>query len=362
MSRSLARALFPWMAAVGLASPSASATAAPSVTATSATPAFRLLPEGHVSPAPSTAAPAHVAAGEQVSGFVFASTPPEQAKMLRMNQVGVSYLFGSAARANAFSAGRGDEDDEASATCFVDGESASAPTEQEEGEVANTSNAQSAPPAKEWPAQGSSMLSMQFPLGSSGARTHAVHTETLVVDGGGQASLEMTDAWADAQTHGVRLIGRSRLPLRRIFIGPNGVEVYAAREGAAVQVVVRPPKSPADPELRSLIVALPGGQSGASDCSHLRFVLRAGRGQGQMAAMQSIALLPPLDGDEPVITDEAEGSPQTRASLLLQGMRRRPYQLSISATQSGADPDPVLTVSVGWVGRERPGGFTGREG
>jgi hypothetical protein len=356
VSRSFAGVLCPWIAALGLASSTAFAADEPPLTATGATPGFRSLPEGHVAPVPSAAAPAHIAAGERVSGFVFASTPAEQAKMLRMNQVGMSYLFASATRAKAFSAGRGDEDADASATCFVDGESALSPAEQDEEDDADMPNARSSPPPKEWPAQGSSMLSMQFPLRSPGTRTHAVHAEKLVVGADGQASLEMTDAWADAETHGVRLMARSRLALRRIFIGPNGVEVYAAREGAVVQVVVRAPTSPADPELRSLIVALPGGQSGATDCGHLRFVLRSGRGQGQMAVMQSIALLPPLDGDEPVIPAEAKDSAETKASLLLQAMRRRPYQLSVSASQSGADPDPVLTVSLGWVGRERPGG------
>jgi hypothetical protein len=362
MNRSRARTLCPWIAAMGLASPSASAADSPSVTATDETPAYRFLPEGHVAPVPSAAAPVDVSAGERVSGFVFASAPPEQAKMLRKNQTGISYLFASAARAKAFSAGRGDEDDEASATCFADGQDALEPTEHEGEDDANTRGTQPSSPHKEWPAQGSSMLSWQFPIGSPGARTHAVHAERLVADGKGQASIEMTDAWADAQTHGVRLIARSTLPLRRIFVGPNGVEVYAGRDGTVVQVVVRAPTSPADSQLRGLNVALPGGQNGNSDCGHLRFALHTGRGQGQMAALQSVALLPPLDGDEPLIPAEAEDSPETQAALLLQSMRRRPYQLSISVSQSGADPDPVLSVSVGWVGRERAADFTGREG
>jgi hypothetical protein len=362
MSRSLAGALAPWIAAMTLASPSASAADLPSVTPAGETPAYRSLPEGRVAPVPNETAPVDVSARERVSGFVFASAPPRQAKMLRNNQVGISYLFASAARAKAFSAGEGAEDDEASATCFVDGQDAVEAADEDGDDNANPRSTQASSPHKPWPAQGSSMLSWQFPIGSPGSRTHAVHAERLVTDGKGQASIQMTDAWADAQTHGVRLIARSIFPLRRIFVGPNGVEVYAGRDGTAVQVVVRAPTSPADPQLRSLNVALPGGQNAGSDCGHLRFALQTARGQAQMASLQSVALLPPLDGDEPVIPPDADDSPETQAAMLLQAMRRRPYQLSISASQSGADPDPVLSVSVGWLGRERASDFTGREG
>jgi murein DD-endopeptidase MepM/ murein hydrolase activator NlpD len=379
VSRGLA-VLSPWIAGFVLACPAASAASAasappeadpPPLTATGATPSFRALPEGHVALVPSKPAPSHIGAGERLSGFVLAPAPREQVKMLRMNQMGVAYLFASSARAKAFSEGKGDEDDAASVTCFADGENASAPSEEEDD--ANESRAGAPkkpgpdgesrePLPMEWPLQGSSMLSMQFALASPGPRTHAVHAERLVTDGKGQASLEMTDAWVDAQTRGVRLIGHSRLPLRRVFVGPNGVEVYAARDGGAVQVVLRAAKSPPDPELKGINVALPGGQVAGSDCGHVRFALRVARGHAQMAILQSIALLPPLEGDEPVIADGADESPEAKAAFSLQAMRRRPYQLSISASQFAADPDPVLSISVGWIGRERPGTFAGREG
>src|SRR5258708_33309837 len=68
---------------------------------------------------------------------------------------------------------------------------------------------------------------------------HVVHRERFIRGGQGGASLEVADAWVDGRTGGVRLIGRSTLPLARMFVGPNGVEVYGARSGDTLEVVLR---------------------------------------------------------------------------------------------------------------------------
>jgi len=43
----------------------------------------------------------------------------------------------------------------------------------------------------------------------------------------------------------VRVFERSTLALQRVLVGPNGVEVYAARDGDALQLVVHVPEHPA---------------------------------------------------------------------------------------------------------------------
>jgi hypothetical protein len=192
---------------------------------------------------------------------------------------------------------------------------------------------------------------------------HALHAERFVSGQDGQASLAIADAWIDARTRGVRLLGRSTLPLSRVFVGPNGLEVYAARDGDAVQVVLHTPQRPFDdaaladqlrPRLRSMAVSLPDRSGSSTDCGHLRFTLRPSQGGGQMAVLQATAFLPPVDGDfGPTADGESE---ESRGSRILQAMRQRAFQLGVSATESSADRSPVISIGLGWIGRERVGG------
>ncbi len=345
-----------WSLAMGLLSAVAAA-GAPAIAPTGATPSFQSLPEGHVAPMPSSHAPAYVAAGAKVAGFVVVPPPPEQSKALRGSESGLTYVFSTAARAKATLSGNGQFDDGTPQTCFVDGESAS---EEDDGAPGSAK-----PPPRAWPSQAGSMQAMSFQLSGAGA-VHPMHAERLSVDGSGHGQLAITDVWIDLRTRGVKLIGRGSLPLQRIFVGPNGLEVYAARDGAGLQIVVRAATSPiegalaaarAASELGTLSVTLPGGINGGGDCGHARFELRPGPGEGQMATLQSVALLPPLAGDEAVTpAGEQAPSPDAIAAMRLQAMRRRPFQLSVSATESASDETPVLSVAVGWLGRERRNG------
>jgi hypothetical protein len=342
--------------AMGLVSAVAAADT-PAIAPTGATPSFRSLPQGHVASMPSSHAPATVEAGARVAGFVVVPPPPEQSKALGGGESGVTYVSSTAARARAMFSGNAQLDDTTPQTCFVDGESAS---EQEDGAAGSTT-----PPPRAWPSQAGSTQAMSFQRSGAGA-VHPMHAERLSVDGRGHGSLAITDVWLDARTRGVKLIGRSRLSLQRIFVGPNGLEVYAARDGTGLQIVVRAATSPIEgasaaarvaSELGTLTVVLPGGTSGGGDCGHVRFELRPRPGEGEMATLQSVALLPPLAGDEAVTSarDEAP-SPDSIAAMRLQAMRRRPFQLSVSATESSSDETPVLSVAVGWLGRERRNG------
>ena len=348
----------------------------PPAAKTGAMPSFASLPEGHVAALPETPPPERVAAREKAGGFVAAPMPKEQATQLLQARQDVvfSYLFADEQQARAFAKSRGSQDDRADA-CLVDGGNAETLTSgrgSEEGEAE----------PREWPATYASTLSFQreanrvsgkpgqvvvrsrrHARSSSGGDIHAVHSERFVAGQDGRASLEIADAWFDARTRGVRLLGRSTLPLLRVFVGPNGLEVYAARDGAAVQIVLHAPDRPSDdaalgdqlrPRLRSMAVTLPDHNGGNTDCGHLRVALRAPRGVGEMATLQSIAFLPPLDADP---GDAPDGeSDEGRGSRLFQAMRQRPFQLGVSATASSTDKSPVLSVALGWIGRERTGG------
>jgi hypothetical protein len=345
----------------------------PPAAKTGAVPSFATLPEGHVADLPSATPPRRVAANEKITGFVTATMPSEQARQMRLarQDVAFSYLFADEEQAKAFAQSHGNQEGKTDA-CLIDGGNAEA-LKSLHGDADDDG-------PHEWQSSYSSMLSFQFETtpGASGATVvrskrrmrsspggdvHAVHSERFVAGADGHASLEITDAWFDARTRGVKLLGRSTLPLQRVFVGPNGLEVYAARDGEAVQVVLHTPDRPSDDaalaeqlraRLRNLFVTLPDRNSGNADCGHLRITLRAPAGIGQMATLQSSAFLPPVDGDSGEAPDDE--SEQARGSRLFQAMRQRPYQLTVSATASSTDRSPVVSIALGWIGRERTGG------
>jgi hypothetical protein len=336
---------------------------APPLAKLGATPSFVRLPEGHVAAMPEGAPPSTIGAHEKLPGFVVVPPPLAQRKYLARAEkdAGLAFVFADREHAKRFLASRAVEDDGAD-TCFVEGErTRAAPRKQSDGEDADDAMA---PANSDWPAQGSSQLSLQFRRSEPAGAVRAVHAERLVTEGAGLAILQATDAWVDPRTHGVRLIARSRVPLARVFVGPNGLEVYAARDGGGVQVVVRASLHPVDdaavsealrPLLRNLAMVLPDGSAITSDCGHLRLALHPSPEAAQMASLQSNAFLPPLDEDEPDGPAQAFESRESRASRKVQAMRRRPFQLSVSASESSVDAHPVFSVTVGWIGRERPG-------
>ena len=343
----------------------------PPAAKTGAMPSFAALPEGHVADLPTATPPKRVAAKEKIAGFVAEQMPTEQARQMRFarQNMAFSYLFPDAEQAKAFAQSKGNQEGKTDA-CLVEGGNA----ETLKNILSNEDE------RHEWQSSYSSMLSFQFETNpgatgpmivrskrrvqsSPGGDVHAVHSERFVAGTDGHASLDIADAWFDARTRGVRLLGRSTLPLQRVFVGPNGFEVYAARDGEAVQVVLHTPDKPADDSalaeqlrgrLRNMFATLPDRNSGNSDCGHLRITLRAPAGVGQMATLQLAAFLPPVDGDSGEVPDDE--SEQARGSRLFQAMRQRPYQLTVSATSSTADKDPVVSIALGWIGRERTGG------
>jgi len=333
-------------------------------------PSFLSLPEGRVPPPPDTKPPTHLAASEKVDGFNPTGLPPEQLEQMRAarQDTRVTYLFSDETQVKEFKSSRGGRDGKIDACLTDGGDITSLTRNQNEGDE----DAEAEPRA--WPSNFQSMLAFQFELNPnaqtgrglkrsrrrSGGDMHVVHSERFVAGQDGSASLAITDAWFDVRTRGARLVGRSTLPLSRVFVGPNGLEVYAARDGEALEVVFHAPDKLSEddalsdqlrPRVRNLNVALPDRSGANGDCGHVRFTLRPSAGSGQMATLQATAFLPPLDG---VLEPAPEGeTSDARGSRLLQAMRQRPFQLSVSATSTSVDPRPVVSIALGWVGRER---------
>jgi hypothetical protein len=289
-------------------------------------------------------APDLVKASERVAGFVIVPPPAEQQKQIvRYGQdYGFAYLFPDAERARQYRASR--PVDAPPNVCFSEaGPDASG--EDEDG-------ADGAPSTPAWSSSGTSQTTLQWRASDPRTAVHAMHSEVFVAESDGRASLRIVDAWVDPRTRGARLIGRSTLPLSRIYTGPNGLELYAARDGSAVQVVVRAAGradgsvvSALERSARNLTMILPDGNVAGTDCGHVRIALKPSPGSAQMAILQSVAFLHPLATPGAPVVDE----PKLQAP---ESFRRRPFQLSVSASQSTTDPRPVLSVAAAWIGRE----------
>jgi hypothetical protein len=333
-------------------------------------PDFASLPSGHVSDVPSAKdRPARIGAAEKVPGFYTMSVPKVQAGYH------YAYLVGDAQELEALQAlqkrkGGPKPRPSPSTTCFVDGERSRAMREKEAGP---------------WEAGGAERLTLHVsndgqrsrkkdPLDTHGV--YAIHAERFVAGDGGKASLEMTDAWVDALTLGARLVGRSTLPLVHVASGPSGIEIYAARDKDRVEVVVTPAKPPlpqGEALARASTMFANGGLSAtlsdnrgfSSSCGHMRVSLHLERGAADMAVVQATALLPPLDkeaasdgeGEQAAGVKQAIALPEEMRKLkeeakAFQALRRRPVSISVSASELSVDPQPVLSVAMGWSGKE----------
>jgi hypothetical protein len=179
-------------------------------------------------------------------------------------------------------------------------------------------------------------------------RVAAVHLEKLVRDDDGGASLEYRDAWVDPVTMGSRLITSGVLHFARVATGPTGLVVYAARDKDVVHFVVEPGASPSDePMLRNVVRSVSAQlpqpfNFGNSDCGFLRATLPATADSAEMATVTTTAItgitIPPPRTDGP------NERPRTA--------RRRTLLVHASATRSSVDPEPVLSIAMGWSGRE----------
>jgi len=195
------------------------------------------------------------------------------------------------------------------------------------------------------------MVSWQAPRPSDNAwtKTHrplrvaAVHMERLVRHEDGREELEYRDAWVDPLTLGSRLIGNGSIPLARVATGPAGLAVYAARDHDVVHIVVEPGPAPSnEPTLRAITrnLQLQAAGFGQSDCGFLRVTIPAD--DAEMVTFTTTAITK-VDVPPPS-TDGLPGRPRTA--------RRRGLLVFASATRSSADPEPVVSITFGWSGRE----------
>jgi hypothetical protein len=191
----------------------------------------------------------------------------------------------------------------------------------------------------------------------------ALHGER-VVDDDAIVRLESTDAWFDTSTHGMRLIGKTSLPLRHLASEPGGFDVYAGRDERPdgkrlVQFVVLrrkdapvPPHFSAPSGLVGFRIDGAGLPSTASACSHLRVPLGTAVNAADSATLRLMATLPPLGPGEksPAAPIADFGLPSTTP---MKDVRTRSLDLHVGVSQMSSEREPLLAVSASWAAREQ---------
>lgn len=302
-----------------------------------ALPRVSTLPAGHVPELPLRARPVAIAASERVPGFW--ATRPYAAQAYR-KQVGRAFpqfvmVHGSEAAAEAAIKGRGPGLGLRDTPCFLSSQSRGTPTA-----------------VVEWSSTFSGTATVHV---QDNAAVHALRAEEVVIDQDGKATLQVAQAWVDARTLGVRLASRTSLPLALVATGPRGLQIWALRRERDVEVVVtQGAAARAHPFSQGMqFLHANGIGGGASQCGHVRFALRAAGGDGDMATVQADVPLPPRDGERPGDTSILAAFGLDKLPRDQQSTRARQLRIGVSTSATSRDPDAVISVGMGWVGKDR---------
>lgn len=185
-------------------------------------------------------------------------------------------------------------------------------------------------------------------------RVSVVRAQRFVPGAKGSAKLYITDAFADVVSKGTKLINKSTIPLSRVAVGPNNIEVYAARDGERVRFIVARGKSPVEGVDKEIEQFARGIQvealvdSGFSSCSFVHTTAAVDHGGGQT---MTVNVQVPTSVEEfkvpPNARQRSFGIEEESVRRAIQ-LRRVAVRLSVSKSKS--DRAPVVSVSFGWNG------------
>lgn len=127
------------------------------------------------------------------------------------------------------------------------------------------------------------------------------------------------------------------------------------RRGSEVEVVVTPsPAARAQPLSLGIQFQQSNGLTGAlSQCGHVRFALRAKGGDGDMATVQADIPLPPRQGERRQEGGVLQMFGLDKLPPDQQSTRARLLRIGVSTSSASRETDALLSVAMGWVGKER---------
>lgn len=328
---------------------------------------------------PHSQAPDHIPPTEKVEGFFPSAPPVDQQKRVKERggyQYWAMYSTENEAKHYAQAGWGGPHDQDGPRTCFTTGWSHSDHLEFYQYVPPPPPK----PGSKEWVAEQkrNAARGIKPTITKPGAKptpppkpntVRGIRAERFVVGANDTATLEMTDAWFDYTELGVREHAKSSVPFAKIASGPNGLTIYAARDDKQVTFIVTPPKAPEmdgpNPQaLRNiasrLFAQLPNSSSTSStECGYLRMSLATGPGTGAMASVLATAFLPvsvedaadlPSNKTDPdADQDEEKRAADQRKRIV----RTRPMMANLSISQLASEPDPLVSISFAWAGKDQ---------
>ncbi|MFO0737675.1 MAG: hypothetical protein U0270_17415 [Labilithrix sp.] len=188
-----------------------------------------------------------------------------------------------------------------------------------------------------------------------------VRAEKLVDGADGTSKLEITDAWFDTRSRGLRVIGRSTLALKSYATIPGGTRILVGRDEHAgkklVQFVVAESKDKpayllAEERALSTRVGSEVTQHALGMCSHHRIAVDAG-GTGESVTFELKAILPPLaSGEKSNVVSDLRPLTEWERKAGAKDMRTRDVRIQLGVSQTSRDKDPVISVAMEWSGDE----------
>ncbi len=311
--------------------------------------------------------PSSIPSTESVPGLYVAAQSSAARKSNEARGYYYATVFGNEAQAKALTAGKPMPSAAVRVCMGQSRDSASDVSVRLSHYIPSPSSSVKKPPVPVRPPMGKS-AARPIPPAAKRPSVRLVHMEKLNVEGA-TVTLDVTDSWVDVLTLGARQISKWSVPMKKISTGPNQLEVFAARSGKTMQVLVRPPSVPLDgvpekekkrytDELESVAnhIGVRRADSAGfdtADCGHLRFTLEYDKGSGQMATIVSTAFLPggvDDEVDDPKPQEPGEGEDEAEPRQL--AIRTRLALGNISLTQAPSEKDPMLSVSWGWGTKE----------
>src|SRR6185503_571956 len=169
----------------------------------------------------------------------------------------------------------------------------------------------------------------QLQLGA--ATTVQIRSERLIA-AGSTGSLEIADYHVDPRTGGARVATTTSIPLARVATGPDGFSVWALRHGDSVEIVA--------PATASTTVTEPSGSFAGVGCGHVRVVLEAEPGGGDVL---SLRWFPAFDQQPAAVTPP---DPDSLEAFRATARRTLAIDVRASLSRTRRDRHPVLSVVV----------------
>lgn len=334
-------------------------------------PPFSALPSASMTVPPKDKAPKRIPKTEKVEGFYVADPPKNQ---LREGKITNVIIFGKEDDAKEYTAGKRFGAAAADETqCFSQPPRFRRPNDESPvewaPEIEPTATIQA--PIKQPPPPKKGEKPKPYKMEWGDMEVTAVHQERFILQEDKKARVEITDAWVDPMTHGVRLIGKSTMSLERIGSASHGVKLYAAKGDKRVHIVARRalPKEATklnDRPSKSfefkifnavrhpLMIETPAGERDQTMCGFAHVSLKAEKGTAETAMFETATIfIDPLEPKPEKTEEEVIAEARANHEEETPTVRVRPFRATVSSTWTSRDVAPVISVSFGWAGRER---------